>query len=247
MDVWPSRTHKPRRSFLWACSIWGWMYGLRRLCVRSRCFWVSISRWGGARSPHRGGTSPWWWGLSRRPWFSGWCFNFKFMFHEKVCFDFVTKSKSKFVESFKRKVKVNSFWEYMWKFPRSFKSKLSSKFPRSFKIDLISRFIRKFVESFMRKVKVNSFWEYMWKFVESFKRKVKVSWVQSFQEVSRLFWFQSFMNPGVATLQSWPQIIKHYYRLWDYHTRGWYHELVRVTGCSRNYGVATLQSWPANW
>jgi hypothetical protein len=58
------------------------------------------------------------------------------MFHEKVCFNFVTKSKrkfprsfkidliSKFVESFRRKVKVNSFS----KFPRSFKIVLSSEF-----------------------------------------------------------------------------------------------------------------------
>jgi hypothetical protein len=91
------------------------------------------------------------------------------MFHEKVCFNFVTKSKrkfprsfkidliSKFVESFRRKVKVNSF----------------SKFPRSFKIVLISKFQEKSKSKFILRIHVKVYFNFVMKskrkFVGSFK------------------------------------------------------------------------------
>jgi predicted DNA-binding protein (UPF0278 family) len=78
------------------------------------------------------------------------------MFHEKVCFNFVTKS-----------FKIDLSSEFIRKFVDSFRSKLSSKFPRSFKIVLSSEFIRKFVDSFRSKLSS--------KFPRSFRRKVKVN------------------------------------------------------------------------
>ena len=55
------------------------------------------------------------------------------MFHEKVCFNFVTKSKSKLSSKFQEKSKS--------KFILRIHPKVSEKFPRSFKIDLISEYM----------------------------------------------------------------------------------------------------------